>query len=169
MGVLEYATGGAQSTVTNTGMLWVGTAKFLGVPVLFIFFVITAIAAYVILSSTQFGYALRATGTNRAAASIAGVNTTRTITVAFIASSMGALMAGIALASYSSSAISSMSECYDFNALAAVVIGGTSLFGGRGSITGTVLGVLFISVLLSVLSLVGLPYQWQQFIQGVII
>src|SRR5699024_6401485 len=125
--------------------------------------------AYVILSSTQFGYALRATGTNRAAASIAGINTTRTITVAFIASSMGAVMTGIALASYSSSAISSMSEGYDFNALAAVVIGGTSLFGGRGSITGSVLCVLFISVLLSVLSLVGLPYQWQQFIQGVII
>ncbi len=75
----------------------------------------------------------------------------------------------MALAGYSSSAVSTMSAGYDFNALAAVVIGGTSLFGGRGSILGTVLGVAFVQVLLSVLSLAGLPFQWQQFVQGFII
>lgn len=169
LGLIDYFTGGAQYTGTTPFLNWIGTSSVLGIPTIFLGFIVFAILAHIALSSTKFGYSLRATGTNRPAARIAGLNTTRTIITAFAVTSLGAAATGIALAGYSSSALSSMSTGYDFNALAAVVIGGTSLFGGRGSISGTVLGVLFVSVLLSVLALAGLPYQWQQFVQGAII
>lgn len=169
MGLINYFTGGAQYTGTTPFLDWLGTSSVLGIPIIFIGFVVMAFLAHIALSSTKFGYSLRATGTNRPAARIAGLNTTKTIMITFAVTSVGAAATGIALAAYSSSALSAMSAGYDFNALAAVVIGGTSLFGGRGSIPGTFLGVLFVSVLLSVLALVGLPYHWQQFVQGTII
>jgi len=169
MGVLNYITGGAQYSGNTTLLSWIGNASVAGIPVVFLIFAVVAVLAHNLLSATSFGYSLRATGTNRGAARIAGLNTTRTLTLTFAVSSLGAAAAGMALAGYSSSAVSTMSAGYDFNALAAVVIGGTSLFGGRGSILGTVLGVAFVQVLLSVLSLAGLPFQWQQFVQGFII
>ncbi|WP_168702459.1 ABC transporter permease [Gordonia paraffinivorans] len=169
MGVLNYITGGAQYTGNTSLLSWIGNASVLGVPAVFLIFVAAAVLAHNLLTTTSFGYSLRATGTNREAARIAGLNTSRTLTLAFAVSSLGAAAAGMALAGYSSSAVSTMAAGYDFNALAAVVIGGTSLFGGRGSILGTVLGVAFVQVLLSVLSLAGLPFQWQQFVQGFII
>lgn len=169
LGILNYITGGAQYSGNTTVLSWFGTASVAGIPVIFLLFVAVAVIAHNLLTSTTFGHSLRATGTNRDAARIAGLNTSRTLLLAFAASSIGAALAGMALAGYSSSAVSTMSAGYDFNALAAVVIGGTSLFGGRGSILGTIIGVAFVQVLLSVLSLAGLPFQWQQFVQGVII
>jgi ribose transport system permease protein len=73
------------------------------------------------------------------------------------------------LASFSNTAVATMSNGYDFSALAAVIVGGNSLFGGRGSIQRTLLGVIFIAVVSNILVLVGLPFAWQQLVTGTII
>ncbi|MFC9790354.1 ABC transporter permease [Rhodococcus sp. NPDC127528] len=169
IGILETFTGGAQYSGGPGLLATIGSSSVGVLPVPFLVFVAVAVLAHLLLTRTIFGLRLRATGTRRAAAKVAGISTSRSLWSAFALCSVGAALAGMILAGYSSSAVSTMSAGYDFMALAAVVVGGTALLGGKGTIVGTVAGVLFLQVLLDLLSLVGLPYHWQQFIQGIVI
>jgi ribose transport system permease protein len=88
---------------------------------------------------------------------------------AFVITSLSAMVAGFVLAAFSNTAVSSMSDGYDFQALAAIIIGGTSVFGGKGSVLRTLLGVVFVSVLTNILVLTGMGFGLQQVAIGVLI
>jgi len=79
------------------------------------------------------------------------------------------MVAGFVLAAFSNTAVSAMSTGYDFQALAAIIVGGTSVFGGKGSVLRTLLGVIFVSVLSNVLVLLNIGFGYQQMALGVLI
>lgn len=112
---------------------------------------------------------VRSFGTNERATRLNGTNTGRIIIGAFLVTSLAAMIAGFVLAAFSNTAVSAMSTGYDFRALAAIIVGGTSVFGGKGSVMRTLLGVIFVSVLTNVLVLSNISFGFQQMAIGILI
>jgi len=169
IGLLEHFTQGAQFTGQSSVLQAVATASAGPIPSVFVILVVVAAIGQAVLSRTNIGLSVRAVGSSRDAARIAGVRTARSVFAAFAISSVCCALVGILLAGFNNNALPSMGQGFDFNALAAVIIGGTSLFGGRGNVLHTLVGVLFIGVLLNMLVIAGLPFEWQQLVKGLII
>jgi ribose transport system permease protein len=106
---------------------------------------------------------------NESATRLGGTNTSFVVIGAFLVTAVSAMIAGWVLAGFSNTAVSAMSSGYDFRALAAIIVGGTSVFGGKGSVLRTLLGVIFVSVLTNVLVLSGITFGYQQMALGVLI
>ena len=130
--------------------------------------VMTLILSFV-LTRTNFGFLVRSFGSNRSATRLAGVNTAWVVIGAFTITSIAAMIGGFVLGAFSNTAVSSMSTGFDFRALAAIIVGGTSVFGGRGSVLRTLLGVVFVSVLTNIMVLSGLGFGVQQMAIGALI
>lgn len=170
LGLLRWLSGGSiyfgprGGTIATFGDIKVGA-----VPISAIVLVVVALVLGFLLSRTNFGFVVRAFGSNKEATRLSGVNTPVVVVGAFLITAFAATIAGFVLAAYSNTAVSSMSDGYDFRALAAIIIGGTSVFGGKGSVLRTVLGVIFVSVLTNVLVLSGVGFGWQQVAIGSLI
>jgi len=129
---------------------------------------IAAIGAFV-LARTVFGSNIYAVGGNREAARLAGIPVGRTLLTAYIVSGAMAGVGGVILTGRLDSAQPVAATGLELNAIAAVVIGGASLFGGKGNIVGTLLGVFIIGVINNGLTLKNVQPFWVQFIQGAVI
>jgi len=125
-----------------------GQAQFLGViPMPIVVFVLVVVAAYIVLTRTQFGRQVYAIGNDPEAAKKAGINTDRVITLVYIVSGFLAGLAGFVLVSQLGGRVDrSFGEGREFDAIAAAVLGGTSLFGGMGNVFGTVIGAVLIQM-----------------------
>jgi ribose/xylose/arabinose/galactoside ABC-type transport system permease subunit len=133
-----------------------------------IFFGVISLGAF-ILHFTRFGRYVFAVGGNELAAKVSGVNTDRILISVYALTGALAGLAGIVLSSRVMSASPATGAGYELDAIAAVVIGGTSLSGGVGSISGTVVGVLIIGVMNNGLDLLNVSSYWQQIVKGLII
>ncbi|MEJ0092931.1 MAG: ABC transporter permease [Methylocella sp.] len=122
-----------------------------------------------VLSKTVFGSEVYAVGGNREAAVMAGIPARRTLILVYVISGALAGLGGVVLTGRLDSAQPIAASGLELNAIAAVVIGGASLFGGRGSMLGTILGVLLIGVINNGLTLNNVEPFWVQFIQGAVI
>ena len=135
--------------------------------------VIVMIVGFVVLAAvmkqTAFGLRVYAVGGNRTAADVAGVNTRRTLTSVYTLSGALAGVSGVILSSRVISGPPNLGAGYELDAIAAVVIGGASLMGGRGTIWGTLLGLLLIQTLNNGLDILIVPAYWQSVISGVLI
>lgn len=170
LGILRWLSGGSIFFGPDGGIVQsLGQAKVGPVPLSAIVLIAMAVILGFVLQKTTFGFAIRSYGSNKAAARLAGVQTGRLVVGAFIITSLSAMVAGFVLAAFSNTAVSSMSDGYDFRALAAIIIGGTSVFGGRGSVLRTLLGVVFVSVLTNILVLSGMGFGLQQVAIGALI
>lgn len=170
LGLLRWLSGGSIYFGPRDGAIETfGDIKVGAVPISAIVLVVVALVLGFLLSRTNFGFVVRAFGSNKEATRLSGVNTPVVVLGAFLITSFAATIAGFVLAAYSNTAVSSMSDGYDFGALAAIIIGGTSVFGGKGSVLRTVLGVIFVSVLTNVLVLSGVGFGWQQVAIGSLI
>jgi ribose transport system permease protein len=170
LGLLRWLSGGSIYFGPKDGPIaTVGDLKFGPVPIAAVVLIVMALVLGFVLSRTSFGFVVRAFGANKEATRLSGVNTPRVVLGAFLITAFAAMVAGFVLAAFSNTAVSSMSDGYDFRALAAIIIGGTSVFGGRGSILRTVLGVIFVSVLTNVLVLSDIGFGWQQVAIGALI
>lgn len=169
LGLLTFFTNGAQYNGSSSGLAALGTGSVGPIPYVFLIFLTVGVIGQLLLSRTNAGLSVRSVGSSRTAAQAAGVRPARAVFIAFAASSICCAIAGILLAGYNNSALPSVGQGYDFNSLAAVIIGGTSLFGGRGSVLRSIVGVLFLETLLNVLVLAGLSFDWQQLVEGLII
>lgn len=139
------------------------------VPVLFLWTLAVMAAGYVLLNKTTFGKRVLATGGNARAAYYTGINT-RTIKLrALLLSSTTAALAGMLYAGRLHGARYTMGEGYDLSVIAATVLGGTSLFGGKGAIIGSVVGSIVIGVISNGLILMGLSIAQQMFFKGVLL
>ena len=125
--------------------------------------------AWVVLSRTVLGAEIYAVGGNREAARLAGIPVGRTLALVYVASGALAGLGGVVLAGRLDSAQPIAAAGLELNAIAAVVIGGASLFGGKGSMLGTLLGVLIIGLINNGLTLKNVQPFWVQFIQGAVI
>lgn len=147
----------------------VGRGYFFGIPFPVVITVIAFIILYILLRRTTFGRSVYATGGNEEAARLSGLKIDRIkITVYSISGAMAAL-AGVILTSRLNSAQPTAGTSYELDAIAAVVLGGTSLAGGRGHITGTLIGALIIGVLNNGLNLLGVSSFYQQVVKGGVI
>lgn len=145
--------------------------RFFGLPFppTIVIWIVVAIIMIVGLRTTSWGRNLYALGGNRRSASLIGVSEFKYWVACYVASGVFAALAGSLLLGWSGGAFIGVGDPYLFTTLAAVVIGGTSLLGGKGGYGFTVIGVLVLQVLTSFLLGIGLEYEWQQFIFGLLI
>lgn len=146
-----------------------GKGYFFGIPVPAVTMIITFVILYIILNKTVFGRETYAIGGNETAAALSGIKVNRRKIMIYALSGLMSALAGIILASRLDSAQPTAGETYELDAIAAVVLGGTSLMGGKGRIVGTLIGVLIIGVLNNGLNLVGVSSFYQQIIKGLVI
>ena len=139
------------------------------VPVSVIILIAVVIVAWVLLNRTKFGRHLYAVGGNAKAALASGINTDSVLRRAFIFNGILAAIAGIVLMSRVNSGQPAAGVAYEFDAITAVVVGGTSLMGGTGTFTGTIIGSMIIGVINNILNLMNVSSYWQQIVKGLII
>jgi ribose transport system permease protein len=169
-GLMVAQTGGfAPQDQATPLMLFLAKEKILGIPVAIFVWAAVSLAVALVLSRTAFGRSLYATGSREAAAYLSGIRTRRVIIGAFVASSLCAALAGFLLTGYSAKAYQGMGNAFLLPAIAAVVLGGTHILGGRGRYAGTLVGVILIVLLNSVLSIMQMPEAGRQIIYGAVI
>ncbi|MDX8519292.1 ABC transporter permease [Mesorhizobium dulcispinae] len=140
-----------------------------GVPNAVIIWALIGAAIVFVLTRTSFGRAVYGIGNRERAAYLSGIDTRRVVLIAFAVSGGLSAFGGVLLAGYASKAAQSMGDAYLLPSIAAVVLGGTSILGGRGSYLGTVAGVILITLLQSILSVMQMPEAGRQIIYGVVI
>lgn len=150
-------------------MIWLGSGSLLGIPVAGLIALLTVIAGWYILRYIALGRSIYAVGGNREAARVSGINTDRTKLWVYVFSGLMAAIAGIVLAGRLNSANALMADGEELRSIAAVVIGGTNLFGGEGGVLGSLIGALTMGVLGNGLNLLNVSAFWQRVIQGVVI
>lgn len=157
------------SLLGDDGVRWFGTGEMVGIPVSIVIFVGVAVGGWVLLNRTRYGRHVVAVGGNREAARIAGVPVRRIVFSVYCLTGLLAGLAGILLSGRLASASPLAGELLELDAIGAVVIGGTSLAGGRATIVGTFLGVTVFAITFNLLTQLDLATEWQQIVKGVII
>ncbi len=148
---------------------WIGTGNILGIPMPVILLAIVFAVSWWVLTRTRYGRYIYAVGGNPHAAKTSGINVTRMkFSVYMISGSLSGL-AGMMLSARTGSALPQAGIAYELDAIAAVVIGGTSLSGGVGRVTGTLIGALIIGVMNNGLDLMGIQSYYQQVLKGALI
>ena len=155
--------------LNNTGFAWLGSGTIAGVPVPIWLMVALALVAWFITTRTPFGRQVYAIGGNERAAELSGIRVKRIKLVVYMISGFCAGLGGLIVASQLIAAHPASGETFELNAIAAAVLGGTSLSGGRGSILGTLVGAFVIGVLADGLVNLGVSDFWQIVIKGVVI
>jgi erythritol transport system permease protein len=153
----------------NTGFSFLGVARPLGIPTAIWIMVILAVIITLLVTKTAFGRWLYSTGGNERAAQLSGVPVKSVKMRVYIISGVCAAMAGLIIASELTSAAPQTGNTFELNAIAAVVIGGASLAGGRGTVKGALIGAFVIGFLSDGLVLVGVSSFWQTVIKGLVI
>lgn len=153
----------------GTDFAYIGTGWFLGIPILVWIAVVVVIAAMIISNKTALGRYIYAIGGNENAAKLSGININKVKIIVYTLAGALAAIGGIMVTSRLDSAQPNAGMSYELDAIAAVVIGGTSLSGGRGTIIGTVLGAIIIGVLNNGLVLLDVSPFWQQVVKGMVI
>ncbi|MFC6099128.1 ABC transporter permease [Olivibacter domesticus] len=148
---------------------FIGTGWFLGIPVLVWIAAIVVLLATILTNRTAFGKYIYAIGGNESAAKLSGININSVKIWVYALAGILAAVGGIMVTSRLNSAQPNAGLSYELDSIAAVVIGGTSLAGGRGTIIGTVLGAMIIGVLNNGLVLMDVSPFWQQVVKGVVI
>jgi erythritol transport system permease protein len=153
----------------TTGFPVLGEGTFLSIPlVVWIAALIALLAAYV-STKTPFGRHVFAVGGNEDAAKISGIRVDRVRMTTYMFSGFAAALTGLVLSSQLVASHPATGESYELTAIAAVVLGGTSLSGGRGSVVGSIIGALILGVLTDGLIMVGVSSFWQRAIKGMVV
>lgn len=159
--------------ITNLGDSYMfqlfGKGYFFGIPVPAVTMIIVFIILAIILQKTTFGRHTYAIGGNEVASKISGIKVNRVKILIYGISGLMSALAGAILTSRLNSAQPTAGTSYELDAIAAVVLGGTSLTGGKGRIVGTFIGVLIIGVLNNGLNLLGVSSFYQQVVKGIVI
>lgn len=167
--LVVYFTGGQPITALPDGFAEFARATVLGLPVLLYYAAGIVVIAHILLETTTFGGNVRAIGGNREAASNAGINVRAISTVVYVLSGLSAAFAGVLMSARLGSGQPSIGVSFELQVISAVIIGGTSLFGGIGTVWGSLLGSLVLSILTTGLILLRIDPVLQDFVIGVII
>lgn len=168
-GLAQHISGGVPQTVNDATFNTIGSGIVLGVPFpVWVFAVVVAIG-WVILNRTTFGRRTVAVGGNPEASRLAGINVARQTLVLYIMSGLCAGIASVLLTARLTSGSNDVGNLYELDAIAAVIIGGTRLSGGRGTLAGSIVGVLIFTLISNIFVLENLPSDIQSIAKGVII
>ncbi|HYI79235.1 MAG TPA: ABC transporter permease [Thermoleophilaceae bacterium] len=168
VGLLDL-NGGSFGDPAAFSLLWFGTGRILGIPISVYVFLGITIAGWLVLNRTRYGRYVVAVGGNREAARIAGVPVRRTIMSVYVLSGFLVGIAAVLLCARLGSASPVSGNLYELDAIGAVVIGGTSLAGGKARIGGTFLGVLTFALIFSLMTQLDLSTEVQQVVKGAIV
>lgn len=161
--------GGRPISNLSESFLTIGSGTIGPIPVPVIIFLGMGLITHILLRKTRFGKTIYAIGGNEQAAKVCGINVKRSLVIVYGYAGLMAAVGGIILTARVSSGNPTAGLSYELDAIASAVIGGTSLTGGVGYISGTIIGALIIGVLNNGLTLVGVSPDWQQIIKAVII
>jgi len=167
--MVAYTGGFSPQDSASPAMKVLGAESTLGLPNAVIVWILVGALAVFLLNRTTFGRAVYGIGNRESAAYLSGIPTRRVIILAFALCGALSAFAGVLLAGYAGKAAQSMGDPYLLPAIAAVVLGGTSILGGRGKYVGTVAGVILITLLQSILSVMQMAEFGRQIIYGVVI
>ncbi|TFG62686.1 MAG: ribose ABC transporter permease [Spirochaetales bacterium] len=153
----------------NETYRFIGGGDILSVPVPIIIFILTVVIAWLILTQTRLGRYTYAIGGNEETVKLSGINSNFYKTIVYIISGIASAISALILTSRLNSAEPVAGQGYELDVIAAVVIGGTSLSGGRGGVWGTLIGALLIGVINNGMNLLGISPYFQLFVKGLII
>jgi len=156
-------------SLRNTGFPALGAGGFVGLPYPIWVMIVLAAASAFVARMTPFGRQVYAIGGNEKAAALAGVRVPRVKLVTYLISGFCAAVVGLIITSQLVAAHPATGGTFELNAIAVVVLGGTSLTGGRGTIGGTIIGAFVIGVLFNGMVLLGVSEFWQTVIKGAVI
>jgi ribose transport system permease protein len=168
-GLAELISDRHTQIVSNRGFLAFMRGDFLGISVLIWIFIIVAIAGWFLLNRTTFGRRTVAIGGNGEASRLAGIKVKRHLVYVYVLAGLCAGIAAVMMLGRTTAGTSTHGTLYELDAIASVVVGGTLLIGGRGTVVGTVLGVLIFSTLTNVFTQNNLDTSVQNVVKGVII
>ncbi|WP_413300935.1 ABC transporter permease [Bacillus sp. 1P10SD] len=169
-GIAYIVTNGTPIGIVEPGFTMFGTG-FVGniIPIPVIIMIIVFVLAYILINNTRFGRYIYAVGGNDQASHWSGLNTTKIRVIVFTLAGLLYGLSSIILAGRLGGALPTAGQGAELDAITAVILGGTSLSGGKGKISGVLIGCLIIGVLNNGLDLIGLSSYWQQVIKGIII
>jgi ribose transport system permease protein len=150
-------------------MIWMGAGDIGGIPAAGIIAVVIVVLGWLLLRYTVLGRAVFAVGGNREAARVSGINIDRTKVAVYLLSGLIAAIAGFVLAGRMNSSNALMAGEENLRSIAAVVIGGTNLFGGEGGVIGSLIGAFIMGELGNGLNLLNVSAFWQRIVQGLVI
>lgn len=168
-GLAGVYTGGSPVRVVSKEWQWLGAGYFAGIPVPVIIMALFFILSALIMNKTKIGRHIYAVGGNPLAARFSGINVARVKFLVYTYSGIMAGIAGVILASRMYSGQPTAGEGAEMDAIAAVVVGGTSMAGGSGKLGGTLIGALIIGILSNGLNLMNVNSFWQTVVKGVVI
>lgn len=170
LGVLVYFSGYyARASQPSYLMTWIGTGKTAGLPNILLAWVAVSLLVLFLLRKTVFGRNVYMVGTSEVTAYLTRLPSRQVIVLSFVFAGLCSAFAGMLLAGYAGQSYQRMGDPYLLPGIAAVVLGGTSLFGGRGNYSGTVAGAILITLMASVLSIMQAPEALKQIAYGVVI
>lgn len=174
LGTLSVFRGIAQlrsngQTIRVEGFRWLGSGEILGIPVQIVLFLITIVVFFLVMRYTTFGRSVFAIGSNQQAARLAGIRIPPTLFALFVIAGLLAALAGLILSSQLRAASPNTAMGLELSVVAAVILGGASLQGGRGTIPGTVLGVLILGTLNNGLTILSISSFWQDIARGMVL
>jgi ribose/xylose/arabinose/galactoside ABC-type transport system permease subunit len=168
-GLAFIVTGGRSIGNLPPSFGFLGRERVLGIPVPVILMLVVFAVGWFVLRHMTFGRYVYAVGGNREASFLAGVNTKRVTLLVYVLNGLLVGLAGLVLASRLGAGVPNAGMQYELDVIAAVVVGGTSLSGGRGSVIGTLWGAIFIGVLNNGMNLAGIDPYMQKIALGVVI
>jgi ribose transport system permease protein len=168
-GVALLVTGGIIISGFPDSFNFIGTGFIFGIPVPVIIMVIVVVIGHIVLSKTEFGLNVYALGGNFKASRLAGLENDKMIMKIYTLSGLLSAMAGIILTARVISAQPGLMQTTNLDVIAAVVVGGSSLAGGKGSIGNTILGSILMAALFNGLNIIGIGYEWQLVVIGIIV
>lgn len=168
-GVTYVYTNGNPISGLGDNLTFIGSKAIFGIPIPIFFIVIVLFIAWYALNQTRFGRYVYALGGNEDSARLSGINTDKIKTLVYVISGVTAAISGIIVTSRIGSASPNAGTGFELDAIAAVVLGGTSLAGGEGKVTGTIIGALIIAVLNNGLNLMNVSPFYQSIVKGSVI
>jgi erythritol transport system permease protein len=166
---LTYNDLAGKAATGNTGFDWLGFNRLAGVPIGVVVFGVIAALTHLLLTRTAYGRWLYASGGNERAAELSGVPVKKVQVSVYVFSGLCAAVGGMILSSQLTSAGPTAGTTYELTAIAAVVVGGAALTGGRGNVRGTLLGAFVIGFLSDGLVIIGISAYWQTVFTGAVI
>jgi len=168
-GIVQVTTDGVAKYPLPEAFNSLEQSNILGIPSIIPFVIVLGVLFHIVLSRTTYGRAVFATGGNRDTARISGINVKWISFSVYIVSGVMAALSGLLISSRFGSGQPSAGEGYEMHVIAACIIGGTSTFGGRGTILGTAIGALFMSMLTNSMTLLRVNANYQKLVIGVVL
>ena len=168
-GVAAYVSAGMPTYGMPEQIVWLGQGRLFGVPMPIVVMVLLALIGHLVLTQTSFGVRVVAIGGNRESARFSGIRVRSVLIAVFALNGLLAGIAGLVLAGYGNQAHPDAGMLYELYTISAVVVGGTSLMGGRGAVPGSILGAILMAEVQNGINILNVPVAFMQPIVGAMI